>query len=144
MMGPSGSYSDPDPDLGDDWKGSLSSGFIDDHGQRLTDVLGDQIPKDREYLTWHHQQIVNDDLQITGDINYWSDSDMARIFADEFTRSRLRTIFSRRSTSARTPSPRCLPALNRIISSMSSSACRRSVTNRCRPPWAAAFMSAPA
>jgi len=78
MMGPSGSYADPDGS--NDWHGSFTSGFIDDHGERLTDVLGDQIPKDREFLTWQHVQNIGDDWTITGMANYWSDSDVTRDF----------------------------------------------------------------
>jgi len=78
MMGPSGSYADPDGS--NDWHGSFTSGYIDDHGERLTDVLGNQIPSTREFATWEHVQNIGDDWTITGEANYWSDADITRDF----------------------------------------------------------------
>jgi LPS-assembly protein len=78
MMGPSGTYADPDGS--NDWHGSFTSGFIDDHGDRLTDVLGNQIPSEREFATWQHVQNIGTDWTITGEANYWSDSDVTRDF----------------------------------------------------------------
>jgi LPS-assembly protein len=78
MMGPSGSYSDPDGS--NDWHGVFKSGFIDDHGKRLTDVLGNQVPSARGFASWDHQQTIGPDWSINGQINWWSDADVTRDF----------------------------------------------------------------
>ncbi len=83
MVGPSGSYQGTTD--GGDYQGHFRSGFIDDHGDRLTDVLGRPIPEDRAYVEWTHQQDITPDLTFTGVLNYWKDSDILRDFRpDEF------------------------------------------------------------
>jgi len=78
MLGPSGSYADPDGS--NDWHGDFQSGFINDHGNRLTDVLGNQVPSARSFASWDHQQTIDDDWTINGAINWWSDADVTRDF----------------------------------------------------------------
>lgn len=78
MAGPSGSYRyEAD---GQDITGSFSSGFISDHGDRGTDILGRIVPKDRGYFEWSHQQIINERLTVTGEFNWWKDSAVLRDF----------------------------------------------------------------
>jgi LPS-assembly protein len=78
MFGPSGTYSSPDdPDA---LNGSFRSGFIQDHGDRMTDVLGRPVPESRGYVEWTHQQQVTDNLTVTADANYWKDSYILRDF----------------------------------------------------------------
>lgn len=78
MAGPSGTYADPDGSK--DWYGFASSGFINDVGDRGQDILGDYIPHDRGFVTWEHQQEIEEDWTIDGQINYWSDSSVTRDF----------------------------------------------------------------
>lgn len=78
MAGPSGSYS-----LGRDdnpTEGMFRSGYIHDYGDRLQDVLGRAIPKDRSFFEWQHQQQINPKLTLSGQFNYWSDSEILRDF----------------------------------------------------------------
>lgn len=60
--------------------GGLSSGFIRDHGDRLNDVLGQPIPRDRGYVEWWHRQQVGANFTLNGLFNYWSDSEVLRDF----------------------------------------------------------------
>ena len=78
MFGPAASYQGSDGD--DSYKGFLRSGFISDHGDRLTDILGQPVPVNRGYVEWEHQQQVTSNLTITGEFNYWSDSEILRDF----------------------------------------------------------------
>lgn len=78
MFGPSGSYESPKG--ADDYRGYFRSGFISDHGDRLTDILGRPIPKNRGYVEWQHEQHPTENLSITGQLNYWKDSDVLRDF----------------------------------------------------------------
>ena len=78
MIGPSADYADPTGNGA--FTGYFRSGWISDYGQRLTDVLGDQVPRNREYTEWRHQQYFGDHIKLTGDINWWSDSDVIRDF----------------------------------------------------------------
>ena len=78
MAGPAGSYTyDAN---GQDITGSFSSGFIRDHGDTGTDLLGRNVPADRGYFEWTHQQIIDERLTITSQINWWSDSAVMRDF----------------------------------------------------------------
>jgi len=78
MVGPSGTYDFADADQQID--GYFRSGYIDDHGDRGTDILGRPVPGNRGYFEWHHLQTVADGLTLTGDVNYWSDSEILRDF----------------------------------------------------------------
>ena len=78
MAGPAGSYTyDAN---GQDISGSFISGFIRDHGDTGTDLLGRRVPADRGYSQWTHQQIIDERLTVMGQINWWSDSAILRDF----------------------------------------------------------------
>lgn len=65
--------------------GDLKSGFINDHGEKLTDVIGRPVPENRGYLQWWHAQDLTPRLRLTGQLNHWSDSEILRDFRpDEF------------------------------------------------------------
>ncbi len=78
MAGPSGSYEGES--ASSDYRGYFRSGFIRDHGDRLRDILGDQVPASRSFVAWQHQQHLTDDLELNGQLNYWSDSEILRDF----------------------------------------------------------------
>jgi LPS-assembly protein len=78
MIGPSGTYLSPNG--GDDLKGSFHSGFIHDYGTRFSDVLGRPVPHFRSFIEWNHQQQLTDRINITGELNYWRDSEVVRDF----------------------------------------------------------------
>ncbi|MFA5057854.1 MAG: LPS assembly protein LptD, partial [Opitutaceae bacterium] len=78
MAGPTGEYHH-DAD-GQTITGSFSSGFIHDHGNRQSDLLGRAIPADRGYFEWRHQQIIDDRFTLTGQFSWWQDSDVMRDF----------------------------------------------------------------
>lgn len=78
MAGPVANY-----DLGsgnDTAQGSLRSGYIYDYGNRLTDILNNPVPPNRAFIEWRHDQVVNGDLAITGNILWSSDSEVIRDF----------------------------------------------------------------
>lgn len=78
MFGPSGTYqSDRE---GAAYQGRFRSGFINDYGDRETDVLGQPVPKNRSYAEWAHQQQLSPNLSLTGTLNYWRDSEIVRDF----------------------------------------------------------------
>ena len=78
MFGPSGSYLSRA--AGADYQGRFRSGFINDYGDREKDVLGRPVPKERGYVEWEHQQQVTENLSLTGQLNYWRDSEIVRDF----------------------------------------------------------------
>ncbi len=78
MFGPAASYSRTDSDSST--HGLLRSGYIHDYGDRLTDVLGAPIPRDRRFLEWQHQQKFSENFTLNGQFNYWSDSEVLRDF----------------------------------------------------------------
>lgn len=85
MFGPSAHY-EADKD-GLELAGDLRSGFINDHGEKLTDVLGRNVPENRGYLQWWHAQDLTENLRVTALINYWKDSEILRDFRpDDFFR----------------------------------------------------------
>jgi LPS-assembly protein len=85
MAGPSGTYLASNGDA--EMKGSFHSGFINDYGDRLTDVLGRPVPRNRGFVQWQHQQQINDRVTIDGEFNYWRDSEVLRDFRpNEFVR----------------------------------------------------------
>ena len=61
-------------------QGELRSGYIRDHGTRLTDVLNKPIAPDRAFLDWRHYQEVTSDVTVFGQVNYWRDSEVLRDF----------------------------------------------------------------
>jgi len=64
---------------GDFISGNFSSGYIRDHGDRLTDILGALVPKERNYIEWWHRQQAGR-FSLNGQFNYWSDSEVLRDF----------------------------------------------------------------
>jgi LPS-assembly protein len=84
MFGPSGDYTSPDDPAA--LAGSFRSGFINDHGDKQTDVLGRPVPENRGYFEWEHRQQLGDNLSLAGQLNYWKDSEIVRDFRpDAFT-----------------------------------------------------------
>ncbi|MCC6416601.1 MAG: LPS assembly protein LptD, partial [Opitutaceae bacterium] len=85
MFGPSAHYESRRDGL--DLAGDLLSGYINDHGEKLTDVLGRPVPEKRGYLQWWHAQDLTPNLHVTAKLNYWKDSEILRDFQpDEFFR----------------------------------------------------------
>jgi LPS-assembly protein len=76
MFGPSGTYGAADNSV----TGSFQSGYINDHGDKKTDILKRSIPEDRAFLEWQHQQSLADDLSLTAQLKWWSDSEVVRDF----------------------------------------------------------------
>ena len=69
MAGPSGRYADPhDPER---LHGYFNSGYIADHGDRETDLLGRPVPVDRGYVEWQHVQQVGDQLTLRAQLHWW-------------------------------------------------------------------------
>jgi LPS-assembly protein len=81
LFGPSGNYA---YDGGDqELTGSFRGGYIDDRGddaKRGTDILDRQVPSDRGYFEWQHQQNIDDKITLMADVNYWKDSEIIREF----------------------------------------------------------------
>lgn len=78
MAGPSVSYIGEHD--GRDLHGYFRSGFIRDHGEKLTDILGRPVPINRGYVEWQHSQRLAEDLTLAGQINWWRDSEVVRDF----------------------------------------------------------------
>jgi LPS-assembly protein len=78
MAGPSGSY-DRLTDTGS-IHGFFRSGYINDGGDRKTDVLGRPVPRDRSYFAWQHRQRAGSHFTLDGEFHYWSDSEILRDF----------------------------------------------------------------
>lgn len=78
MFGPSGHYEIERNGLEID--GDLRSGFINDHGEKLLDVLGRPVPERRGYVQWWHGQDLTERLKLTAQLNYWKDSEVLRDF----------------------------------------------------------------
>jgi len=60
--------------------GDLQTGFIHDHGERLTDRLGRDVPKSRSFVEWWHSQDVTERLRLSAQLHYWEDSEVLRDF----------------------------------------------------------------
>jgi LPS-assembly protein len=78
MFGPSAHY-ELERD-GREISGDLKSGFINDHGEKLTDVLGRPVPEERGYVQWWHAQDLTERLRLTAQLHYWKDSEILRDF----------------------------------------------------------------
>ncbi len=78
LVGPSGSYTSGDN--GESWHGLFRSGYINDHGDKKTDVLGRPVPEDRGYFEWDHDQRLAENLTLTAQVNWWRDSEVLRDF----------------------------------------------------------------
>ena len=79
MIGPSAGYHHTD-DQGNFITGALRSGYINDTGDRGTDLLGNPVPNDRGYVAWWHRQAYGEHFTLDGQYNYWSDSEVLRDF----------------------------------------------------------------
>ena len=85
MIGPSGSYRRADGDSSVD--GFFRSGYINDSGDRRTDILGRPVPRDRSLFMWEHRQKHGEHFTLDGTFSYWSDSEVYRDFRNkEFNR----------------------------------------------------------
>lgn len=60
--------------------GHLASGYINDHGDKFTDILGRPVEEDRSYLEWWHRQKIGERGTLNGQFSYWSDSEILRDF----------------------------------------------------------------
>lgn len=81
MVGPSGNY---DRAQGDDFvRGYFRSGYINDHGDKLHDILGRPVPEERGFFEWQHRQQAGR-FSLNGQFNYWSDSEILRDFRPKF------------------------------------------------------------
>lgn len=78
MFGPSGRYGFND--ARHDIYGYIRSGFINDHGTKLNDVLGRPVTENRGYFEWQHMQTIDERISIVGQLNYWKDSEILRDF----------------------------------------------------------------
>jgi len=78
MAGPALNYQSPDNSH--DLLGFFDSGFISDYGKRTVDILGNPIPHARAFAEWQHREQLTDDLTLTGDFNWWRDSEVIRDF----------------------------------------------------------------
>ncbi len=77
MFGPSGSYGNrTDADL----RGYFRTGYINDHGDKKTDLLGRPVPENRGYVEWQHEQKLADHLTLSAQLNWWKDSEILRDF----------------------------------------------------------------
>jgi LPS-assembly protein len=78
LFGPSGQYQFHSGD--EDITGSFRSGFINDHGDKKTDLLGRPVPEERGYFEWRHWQTIDDRLTFIGHFSWWRDSEVMRDF----------------------------------------------------------------
>jgi LPS-assembly protein len=78
MFGPSGHYEIRRNGL--EMNGDFKSGFINDHGEKLTDLLGRPVPENRGYFQWWHAQDLTEQLAVSAQLHYWSDSEVLRDF----------------------------------------------------------------
>jgi LPS-assembly protein len=78
MFGPSARYLAPDDP--DRLRGSFRSGYINDHGNKQTDLLGRPIAEERAFAEWQHQQLIAPNLSLNGQLNWWKDSEVVRDF----------------------------------------------------------------
>ncbi len=78
MIGPAGSYERESADSS--LQGWFRSGYINDHGDRKTDVLGRPVPEERAFVEWRHRQRAGERLTLNGEFNHWRDSEVIRDF----------------------------------------------------------------
>ncbi len=78
MVGPAASYRVGGEN--DYVTGGLTSGYINDHGDRKTDILGRPVPQNRSFIEWWHRQRIGEHFTLDGQFNYWSDSEVLRDF----------------------------------------------------------------
>ncbi len=78
MFGPAASYTSATAP--ETLRGRFRSGYINDHGDRKTDILGHAIPEERAYAEWQHAQSLTPDLTLNGQLMWWKDSEVVRDF----------------------------------------------------------------
>ena len=78
LAGPAGRYADPDEP--EQLHGSFRTGYINDHGNKTTDILNRPVPEDRGFVEWQHEQILADHLTLRAQLNWWKDSEVLRDF----------------------------------------------------------------
>jgi LPS-assembly protein len=61
-------------------RGRFRSGFINDHGDKKTDLLGRPVPENRGFVEWQHAQNISDQLSLNAQLNWWKDSEVLRDF----------------------------------------------------------------
>ena len=61
-------------------EGVFRSGYIQDQGDADLDILREPIRDERGYIEWKHHQRLENDLSLSGQLNYWSDSYITRDF----------------------------------------------------------------
>ena len=79
MAGPSGRYG-RDAGAAADLRGYFRSGYINDHGDKKSDILGRPVPENRGYVEWQHEQKLTEHLSLTAQLNWWKDSEILRDF----------------------------------------------------------------
>lgn len=78
MFGPAARYeSTADPER---LRGFFRSGYINDHGDKKTDIHSRPIRADRGYAEWQHRQLLGEHLTLNAQLNWWKDSDVLRDF----------------------------------------------------------------
>jgi LPS-assembly protein len=78
MIGPAARYNSvDDPNR---LRGHFRSGYINDHGDKKTDLLGRPIPEERAFAEWQHQQMIAPSLSLNAQLNWWKDSEVVRDF----------------------------------------------------------------
>ena len=85
LVGPILDYNWEDPDIG--WmNGWVDTGYIHDNGNASelgVDVLGRPIDADRWFVEWRHKQFsLDDNLEVTASLSWWSDSYVERDFRE--------------------------------------------------------------
>lgn len=79
MFGPSARYG-RDAGAAANLRGYFRSGYINDHGDKQTDLLGRPVPENRGYVEWQHEQKLSENLSLTAQLNWWKDSEILRDF----------------------------------------------------------------
>lgn len=79
LFGPIGRYDSVGAD-GLGATGEFRTGYIHDRGDPDLDVLRRPIRDERGFIEWKHQQLLANDLSLSGQLNYWSDSFVTRDF----------------------------------------------------------------
>src|SRR5690606_488005 len=79
LLGPAASYR-VNEGTDQEMIGAFNSGYVHDNGERLTDLRGKPVPKDRGFVTWSHRQRFGERLSLAALVNYWSDSEVLRDF----------------------------------------------------------------
>jgi LPS-assembly protein len=78
LVGPGARYEAPDDP--DRLRGYFRSGYINDHGDKKTDVHLRPISEHRAYAEWQHQQQLGERITLHAQLNWWKDSDILRDF----------------------------------------------------------------